>query len=185
MPRALCCAILMCFGLTARADAQGIALNLPAFAHLRSQATDAVDIDLGPMPLRLAGWLIDDHDSESAEAKSLLAGLRELQVRHYEFAADFVYSQADIDAVREQLSGPGWSRVAHVRNQKDGEDVDIYLALDRERIKGVAIVASEPREFTIVNAVGSLDPAQVAALRRHFELHHDAVARAHGPSLPF
>jgi hypothetical protein len=51
--------------------------------------------------------------------------------------------------------------------------------MEKERITGLAIVASEPREFTIVNAVGSLDLAQVDKLRRHFgEFHHDATASA-------
>ena len=182
MQRLCLLAVLASFALPACGDTQNAVLNLPAFAHLRSQATHNTDveIDLDGLPLRLAGWLTDDHDSDTAAARSALGAVHALHVRHYEFATDFAYSRADVDAVREQLSGPGWSRIAHVRKQKESEDVDIYLALDHDRIEGLAIVACSPRELTIVNAVGSLDLAQVDALRRHFDVPHDAAHDADG-----
>jgi hypothetical protein len=192
MPRCLYLVILVCFGLVACASAESPGPNLPAFAHLRSQAIHSadVDIDIGGLPLGLAGWLSDDHDSDMAAVRSALAGLRSVHVRHYEFGSDFAYSKADVDAVRDELSGPGWSRIAHVLDQKEGEDVDIYLAVDQTRIKGLAIVASAPREFTFINTIGSLDLAQVAALRRHLGTRDDAAHDAPGgnpqrPLLPF
>lgn len=189
MTRPLYLVFLLCFGLAACANAETPELNLTALAHLRSQAIHAadIDIDLDALPLRLAAWLGDDHDT--AEVRSALSALHTVRVRHYEFASDYAYSKADVDAVREQLSGPGWSRVAQIHNEKESEDVDIYLAADRQRIKGVVILTSEPREVTIVNAVGSLDPKQVAALRRQFDLDHalvhDAAGSAVKPLLPF
>jgi hypothetical protein len=198
MSRCLYLVMLVCLGLVACASAQSPAPNLPALAHLRSRAIHAadVDIDIRGLPLGLAGWLGDDHDSDAGVIRSALAALHTVQVRHYEFDSDFADSKADVEAVREQFSGPGWSRIAQVRDQKDGQDVDIYLAIDRTRIRGLAVVASEPRQFTLINAVGSLDLAQVDALRRHFDAHddlnaHDAAAHdADGgnhtpPLLPF
>jgi len=176
MLRRLSLAWLVCLGPIALAHAQTPPLlKLPAFTQLRSHATESVDISLGPLPLKLAGWFAGhaDHDPDSAGVAALLNGLHALHVRHYEFASDFAYPQADIDAVRSQLASSGWSQLVQVRNPSRNENVDIYLAIDKDRITGIAIVASEPREFTIVNAVGSLDPAQVDKLRRHFEFHHD------------
>jgi Domain of unknown function (DUF4252) len=172
--------LLACFAPFAVAHAQAPLLNLPAFTQLSSQATESVDISLDSLPLQLAGWLAGHADSDpaSADAAALLKSLHALHVRHYEFASDFVYSQADIAAVRSQLAGAGWSQLVQVRNPSKREDVDIYLAVDKDkdRITGLAIVASEPREFTIVNAVGSLDPSQVDKLRQHFDLRHDAAS---------
>lgn len=198
MPHRLCLVVLGCFVLAAHADAQSPSpeLRLPAFDHLRSQATDAVDLTLGPLPFSLASSLLPDHDADAAEAKALMHGLRRLAVRHYEFASDFVYSKADLDAVRAQLAQPGWSQIAHVRNQRKEQDVDIYLAIDKDRITGLAIIESEPREFTILNAVGSLSMDTVDALRGRFASDTDTVAAAHdgpardgpahdGPRLPF
>jgi hypothetical protein len=182
--------ILTSFWLVGCANAQSPEspeLVLPDFSHLRSQAIDAVDITIGPLPLSLVGWAMDhdtDQDADAAAARMALKGLRALHVQHYEFATDFAYSKSDLDGVRRQLAGAGWSPIAHVRDQKKSEDVDVYLALDRDRITGLAIVASEPREFTIVNAVGSLTMRQVDALRGHFQIQHDALAKEHASFLP-
>jgi hypothetical protein len=35
-------------------------------------------------------------------------------------------------------------------------------------VKGLVIIACEPREFTIVNIVGTIDLEQIAGLRRTF-----------------
>jgi hypothetical protein len=178
---------LLCFGLASCAGAQSPQLTLPDFSALRSRATDAVDITIGPLPLRLVGWAMDhdnDPDSDVAQARSVLKGIQALTIRHYEFASDFAYSKSDLEAVRRQLAGSGWSQVAHVRDQKKSEDVDVYLAMENDRITGLAILACEPREFTIVNAVGSLSKEQVDALRGRFLGHHDAVAWAHAPFMP-
>jgi hypothetical protein len=185
MPHRLCLVALACFLLAAHADAQSPSpeLRLPAFDHLRSQATDAVDLTLGPLPFSLVGSLIDDRDADNADARALLRGLQRVFVRHYEFASDFVYSKADLDAVRAQLAQPGWSQIAHVHDRRKQEDVDIYLAIDKDRITGLAIVASQPREFTIVNAVGSLSMDTVKALRRRFA--DPDVTAAPAPALPF
>ena len=180
MLRRLSLVLIACLGSAAPAHAQSPELKLPAFTQLRSHATESVDISLGALPLKLVGWLAghDSADPDTADAAAVLKGLRTLHVQHYEFASEFAYSQADIDAVRSQLAGAGWSQLVRVRNPKQNENVDIYLAMDKDRITGLAIVASEPREFTIVNAVGSLDLAQVEQLRRHFQFHHDTAASA-------
>ena len=178
MLRRLMFALCACLGAATLAHAQSPELKLPAFAELKSHATETVDISLGALPLKIAGWIAgqDSGDAESADVGALLRGLHTLHVRHYEFASDFAYPQAELDAVRAQLAGAGWSQLVQVRDHKNDQNVDIYLAVDKERITGVAIVASEPREFTIVHAAGSLDLAQVERLRRHFGFHHDATA---------
>ena len=65
-------------------------------------------------------------------------------------------------------------RVVQVRKrgEKD-QEVDIYMALEADKAKGFAIVASEPRKFTILNIVGSIDLEQIASLQRHVDLHVD------------
>jgi hypothetical protein len=55
-----------------------------------------------------------------------------------------------------------------VRKRGEKENVDIYLALEGHTIKGITILACEPRELTILNVVGSVDLEQVARLRRTF-----------------
>jgi hypothetical protein len=158
--------LLACLG-SAQSRAQNPVLSLPAFAGLSSRAVESVDISLGSLPL-LAASLVDSHDPASAELKNALSSVRALYIRHYSFDSDFAYSKADIDSVRSQLSGAGWKSVARIHDRDKSEDVDVFLAFENDKVTGLAFVASEPREFTIINAVGTLDLKQAEALRRHF-----------------
>ena len=167
-------AACLCFGLVGCAAARDPQLQLPDFGHLRGKATDTVDITLGSFAFFVARHVIDDADAQSAAAKDILKGVSSMRIRHYEFAEDFVYSKSDLDNVRSQLTTRGWNAIAHVQDRKKNENVDVYVAVEKEKITGFAFVASEPREFTIVNIVGSLDPKQVAVL--HEKLTADSSA---------
>jgi hypothetical protein len=175
-------AALACVALPILAQAEPPKLDLPRFRHLERQAVESVDINIGRLPLRIASWFMDETDPEDAEVKRTLKGLHSVRVRHYRFASDFIYSKRDVDAVRSQLSRKGWSPLAQVRDRNAQEEVDVYLALDQEKITGMAVVVSEPREFTIVNIVGSLDPEQINKLREQFTPGGDPVASDAEPS---
>jgi hypothetical protein len=151
--------------LTRQAVAQTPHINIPAFLDLKSAATDSVDITFGPVLLGLAGWLMDDHDPQTATLKKTVQGLKSVQIRSYRFKDTFVYPQADLDALRTQLSQPGWSQLVKVRNREQKEDVDVYMALENRTIKGVTIIASGLREFTIINVIGSVQLDEVEGLR--------------------
>lgn len=144
--------------------AEGPRLNLPAFDHLQRIATDSVNVTIGPWPLGMAAGMLDERDKQSAELHELLRGLKAVYVRSYEFACDNMYSKADVDAVREQLSSPGWNPLAQIHSQRDDENVNVYVCMANDKISGLAVVASAPRKFTIVNVVGSLDPHKLALL---------------------
>jgi Domain of unknown function (DUF4252) len=159
-----------CLASPLLAAAQGAQLDLPSFSHLEKQASEVVDVTLGTWPLTLASRLIEADDQQSAEIKKVMAGIKSVAVRSYAFDSDFVYSKRDVDAVRDQLSGPGWSKVVQVRDRKKDQEVDIYIALDNDRATGFAIIASEPRKFTILNIVGALDIEQLAKLQQHLHL---------------
>ncbi|HEY3787050.1 MAG TPA: DUF4252 domain-containing protein [Steroidobacteraceae bacterium] len=160
---------LACLALPLLAMAQGPELKLPSFENLQHQAVDSVDVTFGAVPLGLMGLLIDDGDQGAASVKKALAGVKSVRVRSYHFSSDFEYSKADIDAVRAQLSGPGWKQLVQTRDHKRNEAVDVYVAMDNHTITGIAIITSDPRKFTILNVVGSLDMDQVRTLRKTFE----------------
>jgi hypothetical protein len=162
-------------GLSAVAHARPPELKLPAFSHLQGRATESVNVTFGGLPLSIARWAFGkgDGDAETEEIRNVLKGLKSVSVCHYAFDSDFVYSPDDIDAVRLQLDNPAWSRIVQVRDRGKEESVDVYLALEGEKITGLAIVASEPREFTIVNIVGTFDLDQVDRLRAQFSPDRD------------
>ena len=169
-----CLAAGLVLPLQARAADPVGQLDLPSFSHLQSKATEVVDITLGTWPLTLASKFMEADDAESVEVKKLIAGIKSIAVRSYEFDSDFAYSKDDVDAVRAQLATPVWSHLVQVRKRgKTDQEVDVYVALDADQAKGFAIVASEPRKFTILNIVGSIGLDQIAKLQRHVDLHVD------------
>jgi hypothetical protein len=168
-----CLAAGLALPLRALAAEHAGELKLPSFSHLQSKATEVVDVTLGTWPLALASKFMEADDADSAEVKKVISGIKSIAVRSYEFDRDFAYSQQDLDAVRAQLSTPGWTQLAQVRKRGKEQAVDIYIALDADQAKGFAIVASEPRKFTILNIVGAIDLDQLAKLQRHVDLHVD------------
>ena len=151
------------------AAAQGPELKLPSFDNLQQKAVASVNVTIGSFLLGLVGNLADNHDQEAAQLKQTLLGLKSVQVRSFQFNSDYAYSQSDVESVRSQLSGPGWNRLVQTRDRNKNEAVDVYLSMDNHTVKGVAIIVSDPRKFTIVNVVGAVDLDQIAKLRQTFE----------------
>ena len=86
-------------------------------------------------------------------------------MKSFEFDRDGVYTEGDVNAVRDQLKAP-WARLVNVRSK--GEAVEVYAYRERESSSGLAIVVAEPRQLTIVNIVGPIDLAQLGALGGQF-----------------
>jgi hypothetical protein len=158
---------LLLLALTASpafAQTKGL-LTLPDFEALSEKASESVNVTFGPDLLGLATRFLDVNDPEQASAKKLIGSLRGVYVRHFEFDKDFAYPVADIDRVRRQLTAPGWSRMVEAKSRKENTNVEVYMLVDNGRAAGLAIIASEPREFTIVNIVGSIDLEELHKLK--------------------
>jgi hypothetical protein len=90
---------LACLLLPAWAAAQDPQLKLPDFSSLTGKATESVNISLSPWLLHIAAAALDENDADSAETKKLLSAIKSIEIRNFQFATDFAYSAADIDAV--------------------------------------------------------------------------------------
>jgi Domain of unknown function (DUF4252) len=143
-------------------------LLLPNFDALAEKASESVTITLDSTLLGMAARFLDPNDPEDAAAKEVLSGLQGIYVKSYTFDDDFAYPKADVDRVRKQLSSPGWSRLVEVRSRKEQANVDIYISVSGNKALGLAIIATEPREFTIVNIVGSVDLDKLHKLEGKF-----------------
>jgi hypothetical protein len=161
--------LLAAMSLCARAAAPPEGqLKLPEFAGLADKASEVVTITLDPALLGLAARFLDPAKPEDAAVREAIRGIKGIYVRSYKFDEDFAYPRADVEGVRKQLSAPGWQRLVEVRSRKQQQNVDIYLLVEQERANGLAIIASEPREFTIVNIVGSIDMRKLHELEGQF-----------------
>jgi hypothetical protein len=132
-------------------------LRLPEFAALADKASESVNVTLDSTLLSMGCRFLNAEDPEQAGAKKVCTGLSGIYVRSYKFDSDFAYPRADVEGVRRQLSGPGWSRIVEARSNKEKTNVDVFILVDNGKAKGLGIIASEPREFTIVNIVGSIE----------------------------
>jgi hypothetical protein len=147
-----------------RAFAADPQLRLPSLEHLQRLATDSVNVTLGRGPLGIASWALShSEDAKDRDIEEVLHGLKAIYVRSFKFAADHQYAPADIAAIRSQLSAPGWNALAQI-HQRDEQSIDVYVSTEHELVNGLALIMSGPRDLTIVNIVGSIDPAKLARL---------------------
>lgn len=150
------------------AFAQGARLQLDQLSALGQRAKEVVDITLDPAMLKLtAGFLAAGKGNDSA-IKEIIAGLQGIYVKVFEFDNDGAYTTADVESVRRQFAAPGWSRMVVVDSKEDRETVDIYAWRNGDRPGGIGILVAEPRELTVVNIVGEIDLAKLAALQGQF-----------------
>jgi hypothetical protein len=156
--------------IPALAAAQNAKLDLPDFRSLARDATDSVNISLGPLLLRLCSGLIPADDPDAAATKQLLAGITSIDVRSYQFAKDFAYSGDELASVRRQLAKPGWTPLAQVHNQSQNENVEVYVMTSNDQTEGFALIASQPREITMVNIVGSIKLEDLSRLQKQLHL---------------
>jgi hypothetical protein len=151
----------------ALAQTRGL-LKLPEMAGLADKASESVTVTLDSNLLGLGCRFLNAAEPDQAAAKKVCQSLTGIYVRKFTFDTDYAYPQGDIDGVRRQLAAPGWSRIVEARSRKENTDVDVYLLVDGGKARGLAVIASEPREFAIVNIVGSIDLEQLHDLEGKF-----------------
>lgn len=143
-------------------------LLLPDFSALGSAATDSVAITLDAPLLNIAAKFLDSADPEQRSVRDLIGGLQGIYVKSYTFNKPFAYPSTDVDAIRKQLRAPGWQQIVQVRSGEKQSAVDIFVCLAHEKPIGLAIIATEPRQFTIVNIVGAIDLDKLHQLEGRF-----------------
>jgi len=164
--------IVMAAGILAAAafpsGAQEIKLP-PGLEKLADKAERSVDVTMNKSMLQMAARFLSDRDGDEASTKKLIAGLDSVTVRSFQFAGEGEYSAADVDAVRAQIQAPAWSRVFGVRSKVSGENADVYFKNGANgQLGGIVVISAEPRQLTIVNIIGTLDPAHLADLGGQF-----------------
>jgi len=153
-----------------------LAMPLPAqqfkfnLEHLESKAADSVDVSLSGSMLKFAAKFLDGSDPDEAQVKKLISGIDGIYVKSFTFKNEGAWSKADLDRVRNQLREPEWSRIVGVKSAEDGETVDVYVRNENKKITGVAILAAEPKELTVVNIVGLVDLDSLSDLSGHFNI---------------
>lgn len=160
-------AALLVVASAAVTSAQDSRLQLGSLDHLAAKASESVDVNLDERLMRLASKVFSDQEADEREIKKLVAGIKGIYVRSFEFETDNQYTPADMETIRTQLRGPGWTRLVNVMSKKEG-NLEVYLLMNGEQIGGLAVLASDVRELTIVNIVGPVDLDKLAKLEGQF-----------------
>ena len=155
-------ALLLIMTMAWCARAQDSRIQLSSLDHLAAKASQTVDVSIDERLIRLAAKVFKDEGDEK-QIKALLVGIKGIYVKSFEFDADGQITPADMETIRTQLRGPGWSRLVGVKSRKDG-DFEVYLQLNGEQVGGLAVVHTDLRELTVVNIVGPVDLEKLAKL---------------------
>ena len=138
-------------------------LDLRFLADLEDRAEEVVDVTLDASMLKLALPFLRKGDTEERAVADMIGALQGIYVRSYEFEKEGQYDRSLFDRVKSQL-GPSWKPLVTVKS-KNKDNVNIMADMRGERVVGLVIIASEPREFTVVNIVGPIDLERLADLQ--------------------
>lgn len=124
------------------------------------------------------------------DLRPLVAKLRSITVHTFRFSQPGLYNPADLDAVRAQYSGEGWT---HWREQKrdaagasvdagpdaamDSPDpvrTDVWVRMKHANVEGVVLLVANERNVNIVVVDGRIDPLELLHLRGHLGIPRDA-----------
>lgn len=158
--------VLACVLMLAAAPASAQQLNLQSLDKLAARAASKTEVNLDGTMLKFASGFLGDGDTEEASAKKLIAALKGVYVRVYEFARTGAYTPADLQAVRDQLRGSQWKVI--VSSHEKDEDVQILVRQEGDTTTGMVILSSEPKEVTVVNIVGPIRPQDLTTLGGQF-----------------
>jgi hypothetical protein len=145
----------------------GQRLDLSSLDRFSSRASESANISLDQNAIGFAAKFLSSKDAKEQATKNLLSSILGIHVRTFEFDKPGEFSQADLEPVRRQLQSPGWSKVIDVKEGK-GTSAEVYFFLENGQNRGVAIVAAEEQELAVINIVGPIDPAALAALSGQF-----------------
>lgn len=159
---------LVLMALAATAGAQDARIQMSQLDRFDDLADKVITVDVNESLIHLAlSALSTKRTPNEAKIKDILAGLKGVYVKRFEFEKEGAYAASDVDYIRSQLNGPGWVRVAGVRSKREGS-YDVVLMYEGSIIKGLAVLAAEPRALTVVNVIGAIDVAKLRDLEGNF-----------------
>jgi hypothetical protein len=157
MNKAMCCFLLV-FSAAAQEN-QKLQFD---WDKLAAKATEKADINLEGPTLDLASKFLSQSDGDAAKVQKIIQGLKGIYVKHFEFDKEGAYTEADVSAIRSQVKTPEWSNILDVKEKH--ESTGIFLKTDGKQGQGLVLIAAEPRELTVVQIIGPIDPSMLSDL---------------------
>jgi hypothetical protein len=127
--------------------------------------------------LQLASKFLSGKTEDEAQVRKLISGLKSILVRSFEYDKPGQYSAGEVDSVRAQFRGPGWSRIVGVDSKKEGENAEVFVKNENGTVGGMGVIVAEAKELTIVAIVGTIDPSQLSDLGGTFGIPKDILKK--------
>ena len=137
-------------------------LRITGLDGLASKAKESVDITLDSNLLQMASGFLAGAGKDGDQVKGLLAGLKAITVRSFQFKETGQYRMEDLEPIRAQLRTPGWSRIVSAQSKE--EISEVYTRMEQGKVAGFAIIAAEPKELTVVAIEGTIDLKDLSKL---------------------
>ena len=160
-------AVLLVLGATTTAMAQNPRIETSQLERLAAKASETVDVNIDESLMALTTKFLSTKDDDERRVKELVSGLKGIYVKSFEFESEGQYTDADLESIRSQLRNPAWSRIITAKSKKDGS-IEVYLMHTGAQISGLAVLATELKEITVINIVGPVDLEKLTQLEGEF-----------------
>jgi len=170
-------AILVVLSAAATAVAQNPRIQTSQLDALAAKASQTVDVNIDEHLMQLTARFLSSKDPDESKVKDLVNGLKGIYVKSFEFEAEGQYSDADLEGIRSQLRNTAWNRIVNVRSKREGS-VEVYLMEVGNQITGLAVLAIEPKEITVVNIIGPVDLDKLTQLEGEFGIPELEIERS-------
>jgi hypothetical protein len=153
-------------GVAATALAQNPRIETSQLDALAAKASQTVDVNIDERLIQITIKFLGK-DPEAMKVREVISGLKGIYVKSFEFEKEGEYSLADLESIRSQLSNSAWSRIVNIQSKKEGS-VAVYLMSSTSQISGLAVLAADTKEITVVNLIGNVDLDKLSALEGQF-----------------
>lgn len=138
--------------------AQNARIQFERLSGLETKARDVVEVNIEGKILDLAKRVLARmNDQDARKVSQAINGLQAIYVRAYTFEKEGEYDMNDINAIRNELSAPGWEKLANVRSRRNNQKLDVFTMFTGKDISGVAVVLSESKSVAVINVIGPID----------------------------
>lgn len=152
------------FAVTASAQPSPFPDPSPVEKDIATRASDVTEVTLSKQMLAFAAKFMDKNDKDDAEARQLIQNLDGIYVRSYEFDKDNQVTPEEIDKLRAHYETGEWTPMVRSREKKNRETADVLMKVVNGETRGLLVLASEPRELTIVLILGPIKPEDLSKL---------------------
>jgi hypothetical protein len=159
-------ASLVVLSAAATALAQNARIQTSQLDALAAKASQTVDVNIDERLIQLTARVLGK-DPDEVKIKEIVNGLKGIYVKSFEFEKEGDYSDADLESIRSQLRNTAWSKIVNVHSKKDGT-LEVYLMSTASQISGLAVLASDAKQITVVNIIGDVNLEKLSALEGQF-----------------